>query len=145
MGVGVCLCQRGHEQAPSPAREEQLRRLRLGYVPYILNKLDYYEQQSVALLGRALPQVWLMHANELNAACFAELIDAARRRGYRFISLEQALQDPAYARGAEGYDGRYGPSWLHRWAMAEERPREFYAGEPTVPAWVMALARVESE
>ncbi|MCU1021005.1 polysaccharide deacetylase family protein [Stenotrophomonas maltophilia] len=134
-----------NEQPPSAAREATLAQLHKGYVPYMLNKLDYYERQSQALLGYALPQVWLMHANELNAATFAELVAATRRRGYRFITLEEAMRDPAYARGAEGYNGRYGPSWLHRWAMAENKPKDFYAGEPVVPAWVMTLAKVDSE
>ena len=134
-----------NEQADTPARESVLRQLRRGYVPYMLNKLDYYEAQSVTLLGYALPQVWLMHANELNAATFAELVAATQRRGYRFVSLDEAMQDPAYARGTTGYDGRYGPSWLHRWAMAEKRPKTFYAGEPEVPAWVKKLAKVDYE
>lgn len=134
------------EQQPAgAAREATLRQLRRGYVPYMLNKLDYYERQSQALLGYALPQIWLMHANELNAACYAELVAATQRRGYRFITLEEALRDPAYARGEQGYNGRYGPSWLHRWAMAENKPREFYAGEPEVPQWVLDLAGLEGE
>ncbi len=132
-------------QAASSNRDATLERLRKGYVPYMLNKLDYYERQSQALLGYALPQVWLMHANELNAVAFADLIDGARRRGYRFVSLEEAMRDPAYARGEEGYNGRFGPSWLHRWAMAGKKPKEFYAGEPLVPKWVLDLAGVEGE
>ncbi len=132
-------------QAAGSDRDATLDRLRKGYVPYMLNKLDYYEQQSQALLGHALPQVWLMHANELNAVAFADLVDGARRRGYRFVSLEEALRDPAYARGETGYDGRFGPSWLHRWAMAEKKPKDFYAGEPAVPKWVMDLAGVDGE
>lgn len=32
-----------NEQADTPAREAVLRQLRRGYVPYMLNKLDYYE------------------------------------------------------------------------------------------------------
>ncbi len=130
---------------PAEQRDATLQRLRRGYIPYMLNKLDYYERQSQALLGYALPQIWLMHANELNAATFADLIAATRRRGYRFITLDQALRDPAYARGEAGYDGRFGPSWLHRWAMAEKKPRAFYAGEPEVPKWVLQLAGVDSE
>lgn len=131
-------------RAPVADRDATLLRLRRGYVPYMLNKLDYYEQQSQALLGYALPQVWLMHANELNADAFGELVAATRRRGYRFVTLDEALRDPAYAR-PDGYDGRYGPSWLHRWAMAERRPTSFYAGEPDVPAWVLSLAGVNAE
>ena len=125
-------------------RDATLQRLRQGYVPYMLNKVDYYERQSQALLGYALPQVWLLHANTLNAASYAELVAAVRRRGYRTITLDEAMRDPAYAR-ADGYEGRYGPSWLHRWAMADKKPKDFYAGEPVVPKWVLALAGVDSE
>jgi hypothetical protein len=131
-------------QPDTPQRTATLRRLRRGYIPYMLNKVDYYERQSQALLGYALPQVWLLHANALNAVAYADLVAAVRRRGYRAVALGEALADPAYAR-PDGYSGRYGPSWLHRWAMAEQRPKAFYAGEPEVPRWVLDLAGVESE
>lgn len=125
-------------------REARLRQLRRGYVPYMLNKLDYFQDQSQQLLGRPLAQVWLMHANALNADCIGELIAATQRRGYTFIPLEQALQDPAYAH-ADGYNGAGGITWIHRWAMAEGKPRSFYAGEPGMPYWVMDLAGIEHE
>ncbi|HZH44828.1 MAG TPA: polysaccharide deacetylase family protein [Lysobacter sp.] len=128
----------------TPERAATLERLRRGYLPYMLNKVDYYEQQSQALLGYVVPQVWLMHANELNADTFAELVAGVQRRGYRVVTLEEALRDPAYAR-PDAYTGRFGPSWLHRWAMAEKKPPAFYAGEPLVPKWVLDLAGVEAE
>lgn len=126
------------------AREARLRQLRRGYVPYMLNKLDYYEQQGQQLLGRLPAQVWLIHANALSADCVEELVAATRRRGYRFVSLEAALQDPAYQH-ADGYNGAGSISWIQRWAMAENRPKAFYAGEPQVPAWVMTLAGLDAE
>ena len=138
------LAQADPEQADQATREATLERLRRGYVPYMLNKLDYYERQSIDLLDYALPQVWLLHANTLNADTYAGLIAALRRRGYRTIGLDEAMADPAYAR-PDGYEGRWGPSWLHRWAMAERRPKAFYAGEPQVPRWVLGLADVDSE
>ncbi len=106
--------------------------------------LNDYERQSHALLGYVLPQVWLLHANELNATTFVDLVAGVRRRGYRVVTLDEALADPAYAR-PDGYAGRYGPSWLHRWAMAEQQPKAFYAGEPVPPRWVLDLAGVDSE
>lgn len=131
-------------RADTPERAALLERLRLGYVPYMLNKIDYYERQSQALLGYALPQILLLHANDLNADAYAELVAGIRRRGYRFVTLDEAMRDPAYAR-PDGYHGRYGPSWLHRWAMAEHRSRDFYLGEPVVPKWVLDLAGVDAE
>lgn len=129
---------RDTEQDPA-RRAALLSQLRRGYIPYMLRKLDYYEQRSQQLLGRLPAQVWLIHANALNADCVDELVAATRRRGYRFVSLEATLQDPAY-RHPEGYNGAGGISWIQRWAMAADAPRSFYADEPAVPAWVMALA-----
>ena len=119
-------------------------RLRQDFVPYLIAKFAYFEQQSQALLGYEPPQVLLLHANELNAATFVALVEAIRARGYRFVGLDEALADPAYRR-EDGYTGAFGPSWIHRWAIAEQRPREFFAGEPETPRWVLDLAGVESE
>jgi peptidoglycan/xylan/chitin deacetylase (PgdA/CDA1 family) len=121
-----------------------LARLRAGYVPYMLAKLDYYETFSIALLGHALPQVWLLHANEINAECWPALMAGLAERDYRIVGLDDALRDPAYAR-ADAYTGAWGPSWLHRWAIGEQRPADFFAGEPVTPEWVLALAGVDSE
>jgi hypothetical protein len=121
-----------------------LARLRQDYVPHMMARLDYYEQQSMALLGNNLPHIWLIHTNELNAIAYSDLIKAIRKRGYRIVTLEKAMQDPAYLR-KDGYTGEYGPSWIHRWARAENKPREFYGDEPKTPEWVMKLAQIESE
>jgi hypothetical protein len=121
-----------------------MAKLREGYVPYMLAKVDYFEAQSIALLGYNLPQILLMHANELNADAYGELLEGLRKRGYSFIDLETALQDPAYQR-ADAYTGRWGPSWIHRWAIGEQKPKEFFAGEPVVPQWVKDYAGIQSE
>ncbi|MGH8050085.1 MAG: polysaccharide deacetylase family protein [Arenimonas sp.] len=124
--------------------KETLVRLRRDYVPYMVAKVDFFEHASIDLLGYNLPQILLMHANELNAETYRDLIAAIRARGYRFISLEESMRDPAYQR-ADTFTGRFGPSWLHRWALAEKKPKAFYEGEPIVPKWVLDLAEVASE
>lgn len=124
--------------------DEALARLRSGYVPYMLSKVAYYEQQSLALVGEEIPQVLLLHANEINAELFPALVEGIRARGYRFVTLDEAIAHPAYAR-EDGYTGRWGPSWIHRWAIAERKPREFFGDEPATPRWVLDLAGVESE
>lgn len=125
-------------------RDATLARLRRDYVEYMVDKTAYYEQQSCALLGRLPAQVLLIHANALNAEVYGELLEAHRARGYEFVTLESALEDPAYDRD-DGYRGEYGPSWIHRWAIAAGKPRGFFAGEPATPRWVLELAGVESE
>jgi hypothetical protein len=101
----------------------------------------FYEQQSRSLLGYELPQVLLLHANRLNAQHLDDLIRMMRSRGYTFVSMAEAMQDPAYQRRA-AYTDAAGISWIQRWAMTEGRPREFYQGEPRVPAFVMEASGV---
>jgi hypothetical protein len=62
-----------------------------------------------------------------------KLLDMFRRRGYRFVTLEEALRDPAYQM-PENYVGRNGQSWIHRWSRFKGMP---YKGEPDPPEWVM--------
>lgn len=54
------------------------------------------EALSRKIFGREPPQILLIHANELNARYLGDYLDWMERRGYRFISLEEALADPAY-------------------------------------------------
>jgi peptidoglycan/xylan/chitin deacetylase (PgdA/CDA1 family) len=134
----------GYRKAIAAKDEAMQAKLRADYVPYMLAKVDYFEQQSIALLGYNLPQILLMHANELNADCYGELLEGLRKRGYAFIGLDTAMQDPAYQR-ADAYTGKWGPSWIHRWAIGEGKPKEFFAGEPKVPQWVLDYSEIESE
>lgn len=128
------------QQAPEALKVE----LREEYVEYMLNKIVYFEQQAFALFRRDIAQVLLLHANRINADTFDELIDQIQGGGYQIIDLETALADPAYQH-EDGYFGAYGPSWIHRWAMAEGKKRAFFGNEPKTPQWVLDLAGVESE
>lgn len=116
-------------------------KLRAHYVPYLLRMVDYFERRSLKLLGHALPQVMLLHANALNADTYPDLVAGLRARGYRFVGLDEAMQAPAYQR-ADAFTGALGTSWIHRWATAEGRSWKFYGGEPTSPQWVADLAGV---
>ena len=49
---------------------------------------------------------------------WTKLAAMMQARGYRFISLEEALQDPAY-RLPDEYTGESGLSWLQRWWITQ--------------------------
>ncbi len=133
-----------YRKAIAAKDEATLAKLRADYLPYMLAKVDYYEQQSIALLGYNLPQILLMHANELNADCYGALLEGLRQRGYAFVDLDTAMKDPAYQR-PDAYTGKWGPSWIHRWAIGAGKPKDFFAGEPKVPQWVLDYAGIDSE
>lgn len=114
-------------------------RIRREYVDYMDDVFAYHEAQSVAFLGRDMRHVLLLHANALNADAFDALAERIEGRGYRFIPLERALEDPAYGM-KDDYTGPAGITWLHRWALTVGKRGEFFAGEPEVPAWVREAA-----
>ena len=73
-----------------------VRRVSEAYVPYMASKVEFFERNARDLFGRDIPQILLIHANMLNADRFGDLAAMFERRGYRFITLEKALQDPAF-------------------------------------------------
>jgi peptidoglycan/xylan/chitin deacetylase (PgdA/CDA1 family) len=109
------------------------------YISYMDAVTAYYEQQSLAIVGREVRQTLLIHASALNAATLDRLASMFRARGYRFIPLDRALQDPAYGHRDEYY-GPAGISWLHRWAITDGK-RGIFGGEPTVPEWIDQASR----
>jgi peptidoglycan/xylan/chitin deacetylase (PgdA/CDA1 family) len=116
--------------------EEMKRKIGEDYVRYMLEVVEYYEGQSMAIAGRAIKQVLLVHAYALNAEWLDELLGELEKRGYRWISLEEALEDPVYDRPIDGWTGRGGITWLHRWAITEGLDRTIFTGEPEPPGWI---------
>jgi peptidoglycan/xylan/chitin deacetylase (PgdA/CDA1 family) len=110
------------------------------YVPYMEAKMEFFERNSRELFDREIRQVLLIHANMLNADRFGELASMLERRGYRFITLERALEDPAF-QSADTWVGTSGITWIHRWALTRKMPKTFYAGEPEVPPFVAEITK----
>jgi peptidoglycan/xylan/chitin deacetylase (PgdA/CDA1 family) len=107
-------------------------RVRREYVPYMESIVAFFEQRSTEVVGREIPQILLLHASALNADLMPDLLAMFGRRGYRFVSLDQALADDAY-RLPDAYVGRGGFSWIHRWSITKGMVPK---GEPDPPKWV---------
>jgi peptidoglycan/xylan/chitin deacetylase (PgdA/CDA1 family) len=105
------------------------------YVAYMDSVVGYYEAQSRTLFGTEPAQVLLLHANRLNADHVGRVLESLVRRGYRFVTIDEALRDPAYSQPDE-YIGAGGITWLHRWALTAGKRGAVFAGEPTVPEWI---------
>ncbi|RRB12326.1 polysaccharide deacetylase family protein [Larkinella knui] len=109
------------------------------YLDYMTAYVRYYEAQSDSLFGRQIPQTLLTHANTINAVYMGDLLKRLSQSGYTFIPLDEALKDDAY-RSKDGYIGKGGISWLHRWALTQGKRGAFFKGEPEVPAMVIKWA-----
>jgi peptidoglycan/xylan/chitin deacetylase (PgdA/CDA1 family) len=86
------------------------------YLKFVGLKIDSGEKIAVDLFGRPVKHILLLHANELNADNFEALIKIFRDRGYRFITVEEAMQDSIYR-----FPERYAPTsdWLSHWAFSK--------------------------
>lgn len=113
-------------------RPEFRARVTAEYVPYLESVVAFFEKRSVEVVGREFPQIMLMHASEMNSRMLPDILAMFRRRGYRFVSLADALKDDAY-RLPENYAGPGGFSWIHRWSRTKGMPNK---GEPDEPEWV---------
>jgi peptidoglycan/xylan/chitin deacetylase (PgdA/CDA1 family) len=126
-----------YDRATRRGDRRTARRVAEAYVPYVESHVAYYEALSRRLLGYEVRQTLVLHANSINADCFDALALMLERRSYRFVTLERALEDPAYA-APDPYASAHGISWLQRWAINQGRPAGFLDGEPATP-WFVRL------
>jgi hypothetical protein len=86
--------------------------------------LGYFEHASSRLFGHEISQVILLHDNALNADSLDQLLAMLQSRGYRFVTLGEALQDTYL--GSEGF------SSILRWAEGENMLMLPRPAEPAV-------------
>ena len=110
------------------------------YVIYMEEKLVFYEGMSDSLFNRKIDQILLIHASLLNAHHIEKLIDMYQRHGYAFISQTEVLEDPAYQTTITKF-GKYGISWIDRWALSRGKRGDFFNGDPETPDFIVELNR----
>ena len=114
--------------------KELAAKAKQGYLAYADTVFAYEEQESRNLFKREIPQILLVHDSQLNAECLDALLAQLEKRGYKFISLDEALADPAYAM-PDLFIGGVGISWLMRWKVALGQKPDFEKS-PVPPTWV---------
>lgn len=112
------------------ALEQQLVQSFLSYSDAVF---AYDEQLSVKIMGYEPRQVLLLHGSQFEADHIGELLELLRKRGYRFITLAEALNDSAYSL-PDTYVGEEGTGWLEHWAITHGKPPQ---GAPQFPQWVI--------
>ncbi len=105
-----------YSKARDENNKEQLKLISDEYLKYVGIRFDYSEKVSNELFGRAIKHILLIHANELNADNFDGLVKIIKNKGYRFITLEQALKDPIYL-FPDKYNGT--SDWLSMWMFSK--------------------------
>jgi peptidoglycan/xylan/chitin deacetylase (PgdA/CDA1 family) len=112
-------------------------RLRSAFLEFVMAATEFAERITPQVFGRDIPQTILLHANDINADCLNDLLQRLEARGYRFVTLDEAMSDPAYRTG-DTLVTKSGPTWLWRWVKSKGMAISF-AADPDPPDWVMNL------
>jgi peptidoglycan/xylan/chitin deacetylase (PgdA/CDA1 family) len=123
-----------YARARAASDGETMERVVRAYVPYLESVVVHFESLSRQFLGYELKQTFILHANQLNADHVGDVIRMLRNRGYAFITLDAALEDPAYQ--LPDMHVPRGLSWLHRWMLAKGLPMQ---PEPSEPMFIREL------
>lgn len=92
--------------------------IRQAYLAYMSKMFDHYEAYSQEMFGRDIPQTMVLTPSRLITDTADEFFGMVGRRGYKFISIDEAQSDPAY-KTKEDFKGDAGISWFERWRMAK--------------------------
>ena len=106
-----------YNKARQAQSSDTMERVKAEYLQLAAERLAYSETMAGQLFGRAIKQILLLHANELNADTFESLVQQIQSRGYRFVTLEEALGDEAY-RWPPKYTAT--SQWLRLWAESKD-------------------------
>jgi peptidoglycan/xylan/chitin deacetylase (PgdA/CDA1 family) len=115
--------------------KEIAAKLAADYLRFTDEKFAFSEETATRLMGRDISHILLMHANSINADHFGALADVIKKRGYRFVTLEEALKDEVYKQ-PDTYVGTGGTGWLHHWELTSGKEPS-RTSEP--PEWVMKI------
>lgn len=83
-------CSEQHNQAAIASLDKS-------YLAAADRGIQIARKTSQTLYHRDIPYVLLLHIGAFDARIFPQLVQLLRTRGFTFVSLEQAQQDPAYA------------------------------------------------
>lgn len=116
---------------------ELARRLREAYLDLTFAATEFAEKVSPQIFGREIPQLLLIHSNDITADTLDEILNRYKARGYTFVSLDKVMADPAY-QTKDTYVTKWGPTWFFRWSQSKGLDVSF-RGDPDPPKWVMDL------
>nr|MBA3769059.1 polysaccharide deacetylase family protein [Blastocatellia bacterium] len=109
-----------------------IKEIRTAYMAYITKMFDHFEAYSTDMFGRHISQTMVLTPSRLVTDTGDEFFGMVTKRGYSFVTIDEAQKDPAY-KTPEDFMSEAGISWFERWTITQKRPlRE----EPNVDAYV---------
>ena len=127
----------GYARAVQKGDKALAKRLRDAYLDFTIAATEFAEKISPEVFGREIPQLLLIHSNDITADSLDEMLQRFAARGYKFVSLDEVMADPAY-QTKDTFVTKFGPTWLLRWSKSKGLKVDFSA-DADPPKWVMDL------
>lgn len=89
------------------------------YLDYMSRMLEHYEAYSAEMFGRDINQTLVLTPSRLVADTADEFFGMLEKRGYKFVSMDEAQADEAYQTPENFTNVKAGISWFERWQMAQ--------------------------
>lgn len=99
------------------------------YIAKTLAYFDFFDSLALKLYGRPISQIYLCHDSRLNADYLPVLLAEMKKKNYKIISFNDALQDKVYKQ-KDNYYKKWGISWVYRWMKNQEEISFFQKQEP---------------
>jgi len=109
--------------------------VRVAFIKYMDKMFDHYEAYSQEMFGRDIPQTMVLTSSRLVADSADDLFGMIQKRGYSFVSMDEAQADVAY-NTPENIIGEFGNSWFERWTATQGKKLR---DEPRVDDSVAAI------
>jgi beta-lactamase regulating signal transducer with metallopeptidase domain/peptidoglycan/xylan/chitin deacetylase (PgdA/CDA1 family) len=94
-----------------------MKEIREAYLSYMSKMFDHYETYSREMFARDIAQTMVLTPSRLITDTADEFFAMLTKRGYSFVSIDEAQADDAY-KTQENFVGKSGISWFERWALA---------------------------
>lgn len=108
------------EQLGPRADSARLEQLMIEYISHVLGELARQEELAMLVAGKPVTHILQLRANRLNGLFCWNLLSAIKDEGYKFVTLDQALADPAYTI-TEKYIGGRGVGYLDMVAASRKK------------------------
>lgn len=119
-----------YDKALKEGDKQRAKEIGRQYVETSVKIFAFFDSLSVSTFNRSIKQIYLCHDTQLNTDYLPQLVQKLKDAGYGFISLPDAMQDPAY-QSKEYYKGPFGISWFYRWIEDTAKRRAMMRAEPS--------------
>jgi peptidoglycan-N-acetylglucosamine deacetylase len=92
--------------------------LKSSYLSIQSEYLDLGRELANMVYGRDINHVLLLHLGAFSSTILPDALDLMQKKGFTFVTLEEAESDPAYARDPDA-GSKYGGTLLEQWMDAK--------------------------